>query len=195
MSPPCFQTETSGAIPLWEPSDSPKTEEDSQSLTMALCHLICQCLCRGVNGRHISPLENRELLRDSQGPLTDPRVISWVTVPLTPGNMLRFVYVCLPFSFRWADVHAVSSKEKATPLPIHQRVAHSRKRRRPEENLGIRKLWISKGAFSAEIDDDSGIINYAKRRTKRTHTHSRMLVFSRCWVVNESHLFTASTDR
>lgn len=151
-------------------------------------------LQRGEWAAHLA-VGKQGTLRDSQGPLTDPRVISWVTVPLTPRNMLRFVYVCLPFSLRWADVHAVSSKEKATPLPIHQRVAHSRKRRRPEENLGIGKLWISKGAFSAEIDDDSGIINYAKRRTKRTHTHSRMLVFSRCWVVNESHLFTASTDR
>lgn len=133
-------------------------------------------------------------LRDSQGPLADPRVFSWVTVPLTPGNMLRFVYVCLPFSFRWADVRAVSSKERQHPSPFTSEW-HIPEEETARGESGNQETLDLKGSVLSRDRWRQRDHQLCRAKDKRTRTHSRMVVFSRCWVVNESHLFTASTYR
>lgn len=89
-----------------------------------------------INGWHILLLEkgNPAWLA---GLITDLCDILWVTVLLMRGTCCGlYTFVCDSHSNELT--YMLSAVKKGNTPPIHLRMAHSRKRRRQKENLGIR---------------------------------------------------------
>lgn len=116
---------------------------------------------RGMDGTYGWPLRDSALQFDGS---------------LCPWR-LRTRWVCthspaIVIEMSWRQCLRKGGASSPLPNSFSGSRKHSRKMRRPEGNLWMRQGWIAKAAFPAKIDDQVGIINYAKSRTERAQTEA-----------------------
>lgn len=140
---------------------------------MALFHLICHRLCKDwwAMHRYVKKGELCLTCRLNYWPL-------WHFMGHCSSYCWRpvvVVYVCPWDSHSNELTFMLSAVKKGKTPPIHLRMAHSRKRRRQEENPGIRNSESQRQVhtmFPAKprFGDDIGIINYAKWKGEKKKT-------------------------